>query len=173
MSIIKGDIMNDFEIDKLFKNIDASISSALEDKILCASSKTFIRSYKIRKTVQRSISTLAIIIVCFIAFMAGQFSERQKVDGPKYANMNNKDMVTITVHKDFLAWVDAGNFFTQIEMKDKANEAFVKAISLVSKEQLNNITQNNQTEEKPFYSSLSNTESQRFYTMAMVNSISN
>ena len=173
MSIIKGDLMNDFEIDKLFKSIDTSISSALEDKILCASSKTFIRSYKIRKTVQRSISTLAIIIVCFIAFMAGQFSERQRVVDPKYANMNNKDMVTITVHKDFLAWVDAGNFFTQIDMKDKANEAFDKAIRLIPTEELNTIAQNDNQAEKKRHGSLTGAESLIFNTMAMVDPISN
>jgi len=159
--------MKDFEIEEIIQNIDASIPSSLEDKILCQSSKAFKRSYIIKKITRRSVTTLAIALICFSFFIAGQFTERKNLDNLRHANMANQDTVTITVHQDFLEWINAGHFFAQIDMKDKAAEAFGKAVDLVPKEQLSLALQGNNIIEKEFYESTENTEFQGLNVMAM------
>lgn len=161
--------MKDSEIEEIIQNIDTSIPSSLEDKIFCQSSKVFTRSYKIKRIARRSITTFAISLICFSFFIAGQFSERHNLENLKHANMDKQDTVTITVHQDFLEWINAGHFFAQIDMKDKAAEAFGKAIDLVPKEQLSLALQGNKIIEKEFYESPENTEFQGLDVMAMAN----
>ena len=156
----------------MFENIDIPVSSSLESSILSSSSKALKRSCFLRKTIRRTLSTAAILLIGMGAFMAGQSHQEYKISSQMYVNADIQDMVTITVHRDFLAWVDAGNFFKQIEMKDKATEAYDKAISLVQKKQLNSIVENNQAADKSFCSSANNDQSEITSTMAMVNPIS-
>jgi len=165
--------MNDSDIEKMFENIDILVSSSLESSILSSSSKALKRSCFLRRTIRRTLSAAAMLLIGMGAFMAGQSHQEHKIGGQIHVNANNQDTITITVSKDFLAWIDAGNFFNQIKMKDKATEAFEKAISLVPEEQLNRVAQDNQTGGQLFYRSTNNDEPRKIVTMAMVNPISN
>lgn len=160
--------MNDYEIDKYFEDINSDVSSSIENRILSDSCKALKRGCFIRKSARRGVFTFAILVFGFAAFLTGQFSVNKNTVA-FLANIDHDDIVTITVHKDFLTWIDAGYFFAHIEMKDKANEAFNRAISLIPKEELNIMAQSNRVVEKPFLSSLANREFPSSDTMAMVN----
>jgi hypothetical protein len=120
--------MNDFEIDKILTDMNASVPSALEEKVLSASTRAFKRSHFIRKSIRRGALVLSMVIFGFAAFLTGRLSTNS------VASTAAPDMVTIQVPKDFPAWVDAGRFFIQLDMKDRADNAFNKALSMIPKE---------------------------------------
>jgi hypothetical protein len=123
--------MNDFEIDKILTDINTSVPSALEEKVLSASTRAFKRSHFIRKSIRRGAMAISIVIFGFAAFLAGRLSTNNP---PSFPAPVDQDMVSIQVPKDFLAWVDAGRFFIQLDMKDRASNAFDKALSMIPKD---------------------------------------
>lgn len=159
--------MNDREIDKMFDNINVSLPSSLEGRMLASSCKALKKSYFFRKAIKRTVSIAAMFLISAFAFLAGQAHEGRKVSQLSTPS-NEEDMITMIVHKDFIAWVDAGYFFAHIEMQDKANEAFDNAISLIPKEQLNTVKLN----QADVDTLVTNNESQVWPAIAMVNSIS-
>jgi hypothetical protein len=164
--------MNDSDIKKMFENINPPVSSSLESRILSSSSKALRKGCLLKKTIRRTFLTAAILLIGIGAFIAGQSHQEHKIAGQMHTNTVNQDMIAITVHKDFLAWVDAGHFFNQIKMTDKATEAFNNAISLLPKTHLNAITLENQTDIL-FCNATANEKSRIVTTISMVKSISN
>lgn len=120
--------MNDFQIDQSFKDMDTDIASSLEDKILADSTKALKKSCFVQMLIRRCSAIAAILLFGFTAFFAGRLSTNNIVSNVA------PDMVTIQVPKDFPAWVDAGRFFTQLDMKDRAANAFDKALSMIPKD---------------------------------------
>jgi hypothetical protein len=151
--------MNDFEIDKILTDMNTSVPSALEEKVLSASTRAFKRSHFIRKSIRRGALVLSMIIFGFAAFLTGRLSTNS------VASTAAPDMVTIQVPKDFPAWVDAGRFFIQLDMKDRADNAFDKALSMIPKD----IPVANQNTFKAFlcYGSLTHLNTLMSQTIAM------
>jgi len=159
--------MNDFEIDQYFEGINNDVSSSIEDRILSSSTKALKRSRFIRKSIQRGVLTTVILVFGLAAFMTGRLSVNKDTT-PLLAKNGHDEMVTINVNKDFLAWIDAGRFFTQIEMKTEAVQAFDKAISMIPKVNINMTNQDTQ-KAVSFNGSLINIGVPTLDTMAMVN----
>jgi len=121
--------MNDFQMDQYFEGIkNKEAPSSLEDQILLDSTRALKQGCLMRKWLRRSSAIAAILLFGFTAFLAGRLSTHSTV--PAAA----PDMVTIQVPKDFPAWVDAGRFFIQLDMKDRAANAFNKALSMIPKD---------------------------------------
>ena len=106
----------------------------------------------------------SIVIFGFAAFLIGRLSANNPSSFPATVD---QDMVTIHVHKDFLAWIDAGRFFIQIDMKDRASNAFDKALSMIPKD----MPVANQDNPKAFLGcgSLTNLDFLTSQTIAMTN----
>ena len=93
--------MNDSDIGKMLENINTSVPSSLENKVLSNSSKALKRSCLLRKTVRRSVSTLVILLICFGAFMTVQSHEKQEVSNQLYKPVDDAGIdATIDIYED-------------------------------------------------------------------------
>jgi len=163
--------MNDPDIDKMFDKLNAPVPPSLEDRILATSSKALKRTALCRKMLTGTTITFVILLICIGSFLAGQSHQQHKTITPIQANAGDQDMITITVHKDFLKWVEAGHFFTKIEMKDKASEAYNRAITFIPKQSFT--MQNKKAPDKLLSRSKTNDEFKITNCLAMIDPVCN
>lgn len=127
--------MDEFEMDRLFETLDVPVDPAVERRVWLASSRALSRGRRFRKVIWRAGSAAAAAVLCAGAFLAGQRSVGGAGEGiSTQADAGNAHMVTITVDREFLEWIDAGRFFAQLEMKEKSAEAFERAIEMIPEE---------------------------------------
>ena len=125
--------MTDFNIEEHFETIGSQENPLLEEKLLTLSSNALAKSHRKRKMIHQSLLTVAVLLIGCVGFLAGRLSSKSTDMVSPRVHANGDDIITIQVHKDFLAWVDAGQFFNQIDMKDRATYAFDQAIGLLPK----------------------------------------
>ena len=160
--------MNDFNIDEIFENINTPPPPSLQAQILSSSSKALKHSCLLRRIIKQTTSAAAILLLSIGAFLAGQSYQQKKTNNQMLAD--NTDKITITVDKDFLAWVDAGNFFKQIDMKDNASNAYNQAISLLPKDEINIVNRHNRSEMNSLQKTFAAIDPAIFKTIAAINS---
>ncbi|AQT69921.1 hypothetical protein STSP2_03121 [Anaerohalosphaera lusitana] len=132
--------MKEHDFEKMFEGVESRASEAFEREVLANSSRVLRRKCFVRRAVRWGSYAASLLLVGLIAFSAGRAQTGAGTAGAEHDRgavadsgdeRVDEDMVRIAVPREFLAWVDAGRFFTSIQMEDRAGEAFDRAISLV------------------------------------------
>lgn len=126
--------MNEFETDRLLEALDVRVDPAVEGRVWQTSSRALRRRSGLRKLARGMGSAAAMAALCAGAFFAGQRSGGADAGLSMQAHAGDRETVTITVDREFLEWVDAGRFFAQLEMEEKAAEAYERAIRMIPEE---------------------------------------
>lgn len=125
--------MNDFNIDKLFTNCSTEIgpNNRFKEQVLLNSTNALTQSRILRKRLRIVTSALIILLLTTAAFLGGRLSN--PVAQIASQQLTDTDH-TITVSKDLVAWLDTARFFTQLNMTDRAANAYKQAGQLIPTE---------------------------------------
>lgn len=120
--------MNDFDIDKLIGDglRDGTASDAFRERVLRQSTGALLRGRALRKRLRTGGLTLGILLIAAGAFVCGQLSAPSQVI-PQEENWTN-------VPRELVAWLDAGRFFEQLGMNERAERAYKRAGELIPQE---------------------------------------
>jgi len=120
--------MNDFDIDKLIGEglRGGAASGAFRERVLRESAGALVRGRALRNRVRVAGLTLGILLIAAGAFVCGQLSAPSQVIQQE-ENWTN-------VPRELVAWLDAGRFFEQLGMEERAERAYRMAGELIPQE---------------------------------------
>lgn len=117
--------MNEFDIDKLIGDglRGGTAGDAFRERVLRESTGALVRGRALRNRVRVAGLTLGILLIAAGAFVCGQLSVPGQVI-PEQENWTN-------VPRELVAWLDAGRFFEQLGMEERAERAYRNAGELI------------------------------------------
>jgi len=120
--------MNDFDIDKLIGEglRGGAASGAFRERVLRESAGALVRGRALRNRLRAAGLTLGVVLIAAGAFVCGQLSVPRQVI-PEQEEWTN-------VPRELVAWLDAGRFFEQLGMSERAERAYKRAGELIPQE---------------------------------------
>ena len=129
--------MNDYD-ELITRGLNQSRSdAAFRLRLEQRSSQALSQHYRRRLWIQRAAIRSVMLIFIISAFLVGRYRERSTQlpeDGPGY--YNNQERESVRVQKDLVTWLEAGRFFAQLGMPQRADVAYQEAILLANESQL-------------------------------------
>ncbi len=131
-----GWIMNEFDIDKLVGQSLKSEAAGedLRARVLKESTAALMRGRVVRRRLRMGGLTLVVLLVAVGAFICGQIVGAAQSDIDKGVAGVTDDQEWTNVPRELVAWLDAGRFFEQLGMDERAERAYKKAGELIPQE---------------------------------------
>ena len=120
--------MNEFDIDKLIGDglRGGTASNGFRERVLRESTGALMRGRASRNRLRAAGLTLGVVLIAAGAFAFGRLS----VSGEVIAGQED----VTSVPRELVAWLDAGRFFEQLGMDERAERAYRKAGGLIPQE---------------------------------------
>jgi hypothetical protein len=120
--------MSEFDFDEVLGSLEKGpVDDSFREQLLSRSQKTLVRGRVKRRIVKAGGIFSCILIIAVGAFLCGRFSG----DNPGreiHVAIGDENVV---VSAELVAWLDAGRFFEQIGMPERATKAYKYASKLI------------------------------------------
>ena len=120
--------MNEFDFDEVMESVtNATAENSFRKRLLHKSQKTLTRTRFKRRAIRTGGIFSCILLIAFGAFLCGRFSGGSP--GKEICVAIDDDNVVVSA--ELVAWLDAGKFFEQIGMHDRATNAYKTASKMI------------------------------------------
>ena len=120
--------MNKFDFDEVIGSVEnTSAKDSFRDQLLIRSQNTLTRSRFKRRVIRASGTISCVLLIAAGVFLCGRISS----DGLGEDIHIAADGENVVVSAELVAWLDAGRFFEQLNMPDRAANAYKNASKMI------------------------------------------